>query len=145
MSNNTKKQSLLGKTPQKRKTPVKKPRNRPQTASQSSANPTSTPADQPVKSKKGLLITLAIIFAVAIIFPKPTLLTYKKLGMVSESIYWPGVFGKGAMLIDSNLHPQLDSKRKSLYLCSDLQKPQSCQKYQVIADNGLFAAIGSYF
>ncbi|MCK8132977.1 hypothetical protein [Pseudoalteromonas sp. 2CM28B] len=144
MSNNTKKQSLLGKTPQKRKTPVKKPRNRPQTAPQSSANPTSTPAEQPVKSKKGLLITLAIIFAVAIIFPKPTLLTYKKLGLVSESIYWSGVFGYGRTLLDSNLHPQLDEKRNALYLCADMKAPQSCQKYQLIKNNGFFAALASY-
>lgn len=73
------------------------------------------------------------------------MLTYKKLGMVSESVYWPGLLGYGATLIDSNLHPNYDSSRESLYLCSDLQKPQSCQKYQVIADNGLFSAIGSYF
>ncbi|BED89812.1 MULTISPECIES: hypothetical protein [unclassified Pseudoalteromonas] len=145
MSNNTKKQSLLGKTPQKRKAPVKKPRNRPQTAPQPSTKPTtSTPAELPVKSKKWLLITLAVIFAVAIIFPKPTLLTYKKLGLVSESIYWPGVFGHGRTLLDSNLHPQLDEKRNALYLCADLKAPQSCQKYQLIKNNGFFAALTSY-
>jgi hypothetical protein len=77
--------------------------------------------------------------------PKPTLLTYKKLGMVGKSIYWPGVFGYGATLVDSHLHPKFDDKRKSLYLCSDLQNPQSCQKYQVIADDGLISAIKSYF
>ncbi|GAA79331.1 hypothetical protein P20495_1830 [Pseudoalteromonas sp. BSi20495] len=65
--------------------------------------------------------------------------------MVSESIYWPGVFGYGATIIDSNLHPQLDSRRKSLYLCTNPESLNNCQKYQVIADHGLFAAIGSYF
>lgn len=65
--------------------------------------------------------------------------------MVSKSIYWPGVFGYGATLVDSHLHPKFDDKRKSLYLCSDLQNPQSCQKYQVIADDGLISAIKSYF
>ncbi|GAA60007.1 hypothetical protein P20652_1871 [Pseudoalteromonas sp. BSi20652] len=98
-----------------------------------------------VKSKKGLFIALSIVAVIILIFPKPTLLTYKKLGMVSESIYWPGVFGYGATIIDSNLHPQLDAKGKSLYLCGDLQIPQSCQKYQIIANDGLFPAIRSYF
>jgi hypothetical protein len=141
------KQSLLGKTPATTKNKQKIKRQAP---SQRSANVAQNPAtsiniNNKPKSKKGGLITLGIIALIILAFPKPTLLTYKKLGMVSESVYWPGLFGYGATIIDSNLYPQLDSRGKSLYLCSDLQNPQSCQKYKVMANNGLFAAIGSYF
>ena len=147
MSKTPKKQSLLGKTPARKKTIQK---NKTQATSQRQAQTNQHNIDaalnsQEPKAKKGLLITLAIIAVIIVAFPKPTLLTYKKLGMVSESIYWPGVFGYGATLIDSNLHPKFDDKRKSLYLCRDLQNPQSCQKYQVIADDGLISAIKSYF
>ncbi|MBQ4857118.1 hypothetical protein [Pseudoalteromonas sp. MMG007] len=147
MSKTPNKQSLLGKTPARKKTAQKRKPQPSTQRSQTSNENVQTLNDERkhTKPKKGLFITFAVIAVIILAFPKPTLLTYKKLGMVSESIYWPGVFGKGAMLIDSNLHPQFDSKRKSLYLCSDLQKPQSCQKYQVIADNGVFAVIGSYF
>ncbi|ATG78203.1 hypothetical protein [Pseudoalteromonas sp. 1_2015MBL_MicDiv] len=147
MSKTQKKQTLLGKTPAKKKQVQQR---RPRTASQGAISETqsttiSSQGGKETKSKKGLIITLSIALLIIITFPKPTLLTYKKLGMVSESIYWPGVFGYGATIIDSNLHPQLDSRRKSLYLCTNPESLNNCQKYQVIADHGLFAAIGSYF
>lgn len=145
MSNNTKKQSLLGKTPQKRNAPSKKPQTRVNTAQPATAKTASTKNEVPTKSKKGLFLTLGIIFIVALAFPKPTLLTYKKLGMVSESVYWSGIFGYGTTLFDSHLHPQLDEKRNALYLCADLANPQSCQKYQLIKNNGFISAIASYF
>ncbi|TMO12240.1 hypothetical protein CWB59_20925, partial [Pseudoalteromonas sp. S326] len=104
----------------------------------------STEAEQDGTAKTGILTTLAIIVAVAIIFPIPTLLTYKKLGFVSERIYWPGVFGYGLTILDSNLHPQLDEKRNALYLCEDMKAPQSCQKYQLIKNNVFFASLSSY-
>ncbi len=147
MSKTPKKQSLLGKTPARKNTTQKnKTRATSQRQAQTKQHTIDTELNsQNPKPKKGLLITLAIIAVIIIAFPKPTLLTYKKLGMVSKSIYWPGVFGYGATLVDSHLHPKFDDKRKSLYLCSDLQNPQSCQKYQVIADDGLISAIKSYF
>ncbi|WP_024593575.1 MULTISPECIES: hypothetical protein [unclassified Pseudoalteromonas] len=147
MSKTPNKQSLLGKAPARKKTAQKrKPQRSTQRPSPSELNSSAkNDISQKTTQKKGLFISLAVVAVIILAFPKPTLLTYKKLGMVSESVYWPGFFGKGANLIDSNLHPTYDSSRESLYLCSDLQKPQSCQKYQVIADNGLFSAIGSYF
>ena len=130
MSKVPNKQSLLGKTPTRKKTTQKsKHQPTPVKPKQTINNPASTNnSDHVSKSKKGLLVTLGIITVIILAFPKPTLLTYKKLGMVSESIYWPGVFGYGAVIVDSNLYPQFDSNRKSLYLCSDLKKPQSCSK-----------------
>ncbi|WP_166109927.1 hypothetical protein [Pseudoalteromonas sp. Z9A5] len=146
MSKVPNKQSLLGKTPTRKKT-TQKSKRQPATAkpNQTISSSNSNNTKKINKPKKGLFITLSIVAVIILAFPKPTLLTYKKLGMVSESIYWSGVFGYGATIIDSNLHPQLDSKRKYLYLCSDLKNPQSCQRYQVIADKGLFSAIYKYF
>ncbi|MEL0654104.1 hypothetical protein V6257_03595 [Pseudoalteromonas issachenkonii] len=147
MSKTPNKQSLLGKAPTRKKTAQKRKPQRPTQRSTPAEEKTNinNGTNQKTKSKKGLFISLVLVIVMILAFPKPTLLTYKKLGMVSESVYWPGFLGHGATLIDSNLHPNYDSSRESLYLCSDLQKPQSCQKYQVIADNGLFSAIRSYF
>lgn len=147
MSTNTKKQSLLGKAPRSTKT-TKNKQNRstatkPNNIKQSANTSANNKAAQ--KSKSSLLDTLGLLLFIIIIIPKPTLLSYHKLGMVSNSIYWPGVFGYGATLLDSNLQPQLDSKRKALYLCTDTVNSKSCQKYKVIADNGIIAAIKAYF
>ena len=147
MSTNTKKQSLLGKAPRSTKT-TKNKQNRstatkPNNIKQSANTSANNKAAQ--KSKSSLLTTLGLLLFIIIIIPKPTLLSYHKLGMVSNSIYWPGVFGYGATLLDSNLQPQLDSKRKALYLCTDTVNSNSCQKYKVIADNGVIAAIKAYF
>lgn len=147
MSTNTKKQSLLGKAPRSTKT-TKNKQNRstatkPNNIKQSANTSANNKAAQ--KSKSSLLTTLGLLLFIIIIIPKPTLLSYHKLGMLSNSIYWPGVFGYGATLLDSNLQPQLDSKRKALYLCTDTVNSKSCQKYKVIADNGIIAAIKAYF
>lgn len=147
MSTNTKKQSLLGKAPRSTKT-TKNKQNRstttkPNNIKQSANTSANNKAAQ--KSKSSLLATLGLLLFIIIIIPKPTLLSYHKLGMISNSIYWPGVFGYGARLLDSNLQPQLDSKRKALYLCTDTVNSKSCQKYKVIADNGIIAAIKAYF
>tara|TARA_R110000823_G_scaffold104471_7_gene222427 strand:+ start:1738 stop:2250 length:513 start_codon:yes stop_codon:yes gene_type:complete len=147
MSTNTKKQSLLGKAPRSTKT-TKNKQNRstatkPNNIKQSANTSANNKAAQ--KSKSSLLTTLGLLLFIIIIIPKPTLLSYHKLGMVSNSIYWPGVFGYGATLLDSNLQPQLDSKRKALYLCTNTVNSKSCQKYKVIADNGIIAAIKAYF
>ncbi|MBB1371763.1 hypothetical protein [Pseudoalteromonas sp. SR45-4] len=147
MSTNTKKQSLLGKAPRSTKT-TKNKQNRstatkPNNIKQSANTSANNKAAQ--KSKSSLLTTLGLLLFIIIIIPKPTLLSYHKLGMVSNSIYWPGVFGYGATLLDSNLQPQLDSKRKALYLCTDTVNSKSCQKYKVIADNGIIAAIKAHF
>jgi len=147
MSTNTKKQSLLGKAPRSTKT-TKNKQNRstatkPNNIKQSANTSANNKAAQ--KSKSSLLTTLGLLLFIIIIIPKPTLLSYHKLGIVSNSIYWPGVFGYGATLLDSNLQPQLDSKRKALYLCIDTVNSKICQKYKVIADNGIIAAIKAYF
>ncbi len=65
--------------------------------------------------------------------------------MVSQSVYWPGGFSSEPKLLDSTLHPRLDTQRRTLYLCIDLQQPQSCQKYRIIAEEGIFSVLITYF
>lgn len=100
------------------------------------------------ESKKPSLkkwITLVVILMLAVLFPKPQLIAYEKLGMVAESVYWPGLPGVDPILFDSNLHPRPALDRNTLYLCIDKNNPDSCQKYQIVAKNGFFAAIKKLF
>ncbi|NMM41627.1 hypothetical protein [Pseudoalteromonas arctica] len=141
MSNNIKKQSLLGKTPQrkkptaptsKRKAPAQTNVTQPQTASSELA--------ETKKSRTGIIVAGVIMFAILVI-PKPQLLTYEKLGLVTQSVYWPGLFGYGAMLFDSNLQPNADLARNNLYLCQNNKQPDTCQKYRVTEQAGFFSAL----
>ncbi|WP_372760009.1 hypothetical protein [Pseudoalteromonas sp.] len=147
MSKTTKKQSLLGKTPQQAKARSHTQRPRPTRQPNNNHKAAPAAANQPAtaQSKRGVLIASLLLLLLLISFPKPTLLTYKKLDMVSESIFWPGLFGYGTTLVDSNLRPKLDKQRKALYLCIDANNLKSCQKYQIVADNGLFSAIKAFF
>ena len=76
-----------------------------------------------------------------LVIPKPQLLTYEKLGLVTQSVYWPGLFGYGAMLFDSNLQPNADLARNSLYLCQNNKQPDTCQKYRITEQGGFFSAL----
>jgi hypothetical protein len=148
MSKTTKKQSLLSKQPVKRNTVKKATKaktNRPNSAEPTNQQNKTHSDSEDKRSKKGLLITIAIIMLGILITPKPTLLSYKKLGLVSESIYWPGVFGYGSTLFDSNLYPKLDSRGKSLYLCANKEQPKSCQKYLIVEDKGIVGAFTYHF
>ncbi len=100
-------------------------------------------------TKRGTKLTLFFLFTISLLIlvlvPKPSLLTYKKSSMVSQSVYWPGGFSSEPKLLDSTLHPRLDTQRRTLYLCIDLQQPQSCQKYRIIAEEGIFSVLITYF
>ncbi|MBQ4833074.1 hypothetical protein J8L70_07465 [Pseudoalteromonas sp. MMG010] len=148
MSKTSKKQTLLTSQPKKRK-PAKntnklKPTNTQINGAKASEKKPGAPQKK-TRSKKVGFTLLASCLLVLFIFPKPTLLSYQKLGMLSESIYWPGFFGYGSRLVDSHFHPQVDSDRKTLYLCSDKANPKSCQKYTIVADKGVVSALKAYF
>ncbi|MFC3033890.1 hypothetical protein ACFOEE_15330 [Pseudoalteromonas fenneropenaei] len=147
MANQQKKQALLGKVPaqQKSKRPVNKQqaqqlqrqmqiqRNKEMTARE------NTQPDKKLNVKRwsvGLIVLL-----VAIIFPKPQLISYEKLGLVAESVYWPGLPGVDPVLFDSNLHPRPALERNTLYLCVNKNDPDSCQKYNIVSKQGFFAAL----
>ncbi|MBB1364931.1 hypothetical protein H5154_00765 [Pseudoalteromonas sp. SR44-5] len=143
MSNNIKKQSLLGKTPQRKKptAPTNK-RKAPAQANvtQAQTQTASSELAETKKSRTGIIVAGVIVFAILVI-PKPQLLTYEKLGLVTQSVYWPGLFGYGAMLFDSNLQPNADLARNSLYLCQNNKQPDTCQKYRVTEQAGFFSAL----
>ena len=142
MAKPSKKQSLLGQTqPPKKKRPSssKNRRPSPQQAAAMRAQQAAVESEKP-KSKTKWLVA-AVLAVVFILFPKPQLITYEKLGLVAESVYWPGLPGVSPMLFDSNLHAKSAMDRNTLYLCHDLQNPDSCQKYKVIKQQGFMAAM----
>ncbi|HCV01753.1 hypothetical protein E5N72_13735 [Pseudoalteromonas sp. MEBiC 03607] len=141
MSNKIKKQSLLGKTPERKK-PTQAKRQRPvnQQQARAQAAQQSIPEIE-LKKSKARWYTLAAVVLILLITPKPILITYEKLGMVSQSVFWPGIFGYGANLFDSTLSPRADLSRNVIYLCQDKRKPDTCQKYRVTDKSGFFAAM----
>ena len=94
-----------------------------------------------LKKSKARWYTLAAVVLILLITPKPILITYEKLGMVSQSVFWQGIFGYGANLFDSTLSPRADLSRNVIYLCQDKRKPDTCQKYRVTDKSGFFAAM----
>ncbi|MFY8325471.1 hypothetical protein [Pseudoalteromonas sp. ZZD1] len=144
MSNKIKKQSLLGKAPQRKKTqPSTNKRNAAINTTNTTienSNSTNTTTQSKPKSRV-LIITLVILLLIFLITPKPQLITYQKLGLVTQSVYWPGLFGYGANLFDSSLKPRADLERNTLYLCQNLKQPATCQKYRVTETKGFFAAM----
>ena len=141
MSNNIKKQSLLGKTPQRKKPTAST--NKRKAPTQTRAVKETSVSSEVIATKKSRtgLIAVAIVIAVILIIPKPQLLTYEKLGLVTQSVYWPGLFGHGAMLFDSHLQPNADLSRNSLYLCQNNKQPDTCQKYRITEQGGFFSAL----
>lgn len=143
MSNNQKKQSLLGKTPQRRKptTASKKKGTSQLPSSIQSVDEQQITIGANNKKTKAKLIITGVILLIAVSVPKPQLITYEKLGLVTQSVYWPGMFGYGATLFDSSLQPQADLTQNSLYLCRNMKQPDSCQKYRITENAGFFAAL----
>ncbi|MCG9769041.1 hypothetical protein L1D59_10505 [Pseudoalteromonas piscicida] len=153
MAKPSKKQSLLGQVQsnQKKRTSTTKNR-RPspqqiaamkaqQTAQAQQAQQAQTATDNDRPKGKGKWIALAVIGILFVVLPKPQLITYEKLGLVASSIYWPGLPGIDPVLFDSNLHPKPALERNTLYLCHDLKNPDTCQKYQIIKQEGFIAAM----
>lgn len=144
-----KKQALLGATSAKKQ--IKRPANKKpspqqlqrqqQLLRQQQLAQQAAQAEQPKKFNTKRWGTAAVLLIIAILFPKPQLITYEKLGMVAESVYWPGLPGLNPVLFDSNLHPRPALARNTLYLCVEENNPDSCQRYQIVAKKGFFAAM----
>ncbi|TMP79309.1 hypothetical protein CWB73_14440 [Pseudoalteromonas phenolica] len=147
MSNQSKKQSLLGQVnPQqkKRQSSQKKKRLSPQQqrAAIAQAQLAQTQLNNPPK-QKGIKrwITLSVIALLIIVFPKPQLITYEKLGVVATSVYWSALPGLDPVIFDSSLHPRPALDKNTLYLCMNKLDPDTCQKYQIIKKEGFFSAL----
>lgn len=150
MAKPSKKQSLLGQVQsnQKKRTSTTKSRRpspqqiaamKAQQTAQAQQAQTATDNDRPKGKNKW--IALAVIGVLFVVLPKPQLITYEKLGLVANSVYWPGLPGIDPVLFDSNLHPKPALERNTLYLCHDLKDPNTCQKYQIIKQEGFIAAM----
>lgn len=147
MSNQSKKHTLLGQAnpkQKKRQSSQNKKRLSPQqqNVAMAQAQLTQTKLNTPSK-KKGIkrFITFAIIALLSIVFPKPQLITYEKLGVVVTSVYWAALPGLDPVIFDSSLHPRPALDKNTLYLCMNKLDPDTCQKYQIIKKEGFFSAL----
>lgn len=86
---------------------------------------------------KAFSYLLLLLVLVLIILPKPELLRYQKLNTLATSIYWPGVYGFGAGLVDSDLAVYIDRSRQELNLCYQHEQTQQCTRYQILHQGGL--------
>ncbi|OCQ19967.1 hypothetical protein A7985_18915 [Pseudoalteromonas luteoviolacea] len=147
MAINPKKQTLLNKSEFQKQQAAKKKKQRlspqqkmrQQALQQQALQNAATEASPKPKAKK--MIIIGILAVVAVLFPKPQLITYKKLGLVAQSVYWPGLPGVKPVLFDSILQPIPALDRDTLYLCQDVSNPDTCQKYAIIKKEGFIAAM----
>lgn len=79
-----------------------------------------------------LLILLALLLT-----PKPELIVYQQQNIQAKSVYWPGVFGMGAGLSDSQMLVFLDHERREMRLCYAGEQAVQCSKYQIIHRGGM--------
>ncbi|KZN37692.1 hypothetical protein [Pseudoalteromonas luteoviolacea] len=149
MAINPKKQTLLNKSEFQKQQANKKKKQRlsPQQQMRQQAlqqqNMQAATAEAPAKKGIKRLIFIGVLAIAVILFPKPQLITYKKLGLVAQSVYWPGLPGVKPILFDSVLQPVPALDRDTLYLCQDVSNPDTCQKYAIIKQEGFFAALKS--
>ncbi|MCF2907894.1 hypothetical protein L1285_06095 [Pseudoalteromonas sp. DL2-H2.2] len=149
MAQKPKKQALLGQVDarSKKKQPRQKKRLSPQQQKalqqQQLQQQAQLAAAQQAQAKSGKTrwIVAAVILLLVILFPKPKLITYEKIGLVAQSVYWPGLPGVDPVLFDSNLYIRPALERNMLYLCQDERDPDSCQKYQIIKQQGFISAL----
>lgn len=92
---------------------------------------------------KGIKILSLICFVtlIYIIAPKPQLLTYEKMGITNQSIYWPGFYKFEPFILDSNLKTSVNIQANNLFLCHKDIITLPCQKYRIIDVQGPFAPI----
>jgi len=154
MAKQIKKASLLSEAEKQKllkKAGNKKPISQPQTVSPiQSSRTTSRHAanaseDEQTKASSRIAVKVwfglvTILLAAFVIAPKPQLLEYQSAGLVTQSIYMPGWFGKPGTILDTNQRAILAEDEQSLYLCFEGQSNEQCAKYQLRKEQGLFAA-----
>ncbi len=91
--------------------------------------------------KIGLILLLSLV-VLLVLFPKPELIVYRKMNIQASSVYWPGLFGHGEGLLDSNLQVTFDNGRNEMNLCFETKTKTDCQTYFIDKRDGLFAVIG---
>lgn len=98
---------------------------------------TKTPSAHKTKIWLGAAVLLITVFITA---PKPQLLEYQSLGLITKSIYMPGWFGKPGVILDTNQRAVLAEDEQSLYLCFEGQSNEQCAKYQLSRQQSFIAA-----
>lgn len=147
MSIKIKRQSLMGDSANKKK--VKQKVTQKQTAQQSAQ--AAQAAQQKIATKpkatpkKSLWLSLAFIAFIALIIPKPQLISYQKLNVVGTSIYWPGFLGLPATIFDSDLSLSGEIEQGKIFLCDNINQNVGCHKYQVVKQEGFISVILSLF
>ncbi len=88
------------------------------------------------------LVVLISFVVLLVVFPKPELIVYRKMNIQASSIYWPGLFGRGEGLLDSNLQVSFDTGRNEMNLCFEAKSKTDCQTYTIDRRDGLVGVIG---
>ncbi len=87
--------------------------------------------------------TAAVLLLAFILTPKPELIVYQQLNIQAKSVYWPGIFGFGAGLADSQMLVYLDDERREMRLCYAETSAVQCSKYRITHRGGLLD-VGRY-
>ena len=85
-----------------------------------------------------LIVALALVLT-----PKPELIVYQQQNIQAKSVYWPGVFGWGAGLSDSQMLVYVDDERHEMRLCYAGELAVQCSKYHIVHRGGLLE-VGAY-
>jgi hypothetical protein len=144
MSIKIKQTKLMGKADQKKKSQPKKAAPKQAPVQQQASAPTLQ-VTETKKPKMGLWVTLAVVAVVALITPKPRLITYEAKGHVTQSIYWPGFLFIEGKLFDSTLSVDEQQNGKVLYICDKQNQSIGCQKFKLVQEHNLIETISYYF
>lgn len=112
-------------------------------SSPAKAVPLSTGASSPGAKHRILSWSLAVLLLALLLTPKPELIVYQQLNIQAKSVYWPGFFGMGAGLTDSQMLVFFDNERREMRLCYAGEPAVQCSKYQIIYRGGLLD-VGRY-
>ena len=143
MGTKAKKQGLLNpvKQPAKGAKKGKSPQKGPQKAQKAQAQAgASASAPAKKKSKTPLLIFISILAIGFVLAPKPQLVTYHKLDVVTKSVYISGLFGEPGQLLDSNQLVVIDESSSALYLCYPDTAEENCSRYNLVHKEGMVSA-----
>lgn len=120
---------------------AKKPLSQKVSGSAAAANQTKRAAKTTSVASRLMQLLMLCLLLVLLLLPKPQLLHYQKMNIATTSLYWPGVFGLGAGLSDSDLKVYLDEQRNELNLCYQDPQNQQCSSYKVLHRGGLVEVI----
>lgn len=91
---------------------------------------------------KLLIISVVGAVCVAIVAPKPKVVSYRKSGIISESVYWSDWFFADGKFSDAQSAPfALNEDRGFFYVCLDVESQQNCQRYDIVETKGVFESL----